>query len=67
MTGLPVTGLSFAASDEGYVRELGEFVAVPSVSRDADIATMTAAAQWLAAQLAFAGDRGADHTGLRTL
>jgi acetylornithine deacetylase/succinyl-diaminopimelate desuccinylase-like protein len=49
--------LSFAADDDGYVRELAELVAVPSVSRDADAATMTAAAHWLAGQLAFAGGR----------
>ncbi len=49
--------LSFAAADDGYVRELGELVAVPSVSRDADAATMMAAARWLAGQLSFAGGR----------
>ena len=38
-------GACFAADDDGYVRELSEFVAVPSVSRDADAATMLAAAQ----------------------
>lgn len=43
--------------DERYVRELAEFVAVPSVSRDASGQTMRAAADWLAAQLAFAGGR----------
>ncbi len=52
-----MTGLNFAVGDAGYLRELGEFVAVPSVSRDADAATMTAAAQWLAAQLSFARGR----------
>jgi acetylornithine deacetylase/succinyl-diaminopimelate desuccinylase-like protein len=52
-----MAALNFAASDAGYVRELREFVAVPSVSRDADAATMAAAAQWLAAQLSFAGGR----------
>jgi len=56
-----VTGLSFAADDSGYVSELREFVAVPSVSRDADAATMMAAAQWLAGQLSFAGGR-VEHT-----
>jgi acetylornithine deacetylase/succinyl-diaminopimelate desuccinylase-like protein len=49
--------LSFAADDGGYIRELSEFVAVPSVSRDADAATMLAAARWLAGQLSFAGGR----------
>ncbi len=52
-----MTGLSFEASDAGYLRELREFVAVPSVSRDADAATMAAAAQWLAGHLSFAGGR----------
>jgi acetylornithine deacetylase/succinyl-diaminopimelate desuccinylase-like protein len=43
--------LRFAAGDEDYLRELAEFVAVPSVSRDADRATMLAAAHWLAERL----------------
>ena len=34
--------------DAAYLRELAEFVAVPSVSRDASPDTMRAAAQWLA-------------------
>lgn len=59
---IPETALSFATDDDGYVRELAEFVAVPSVSRDADAATMMSAAQWLAGQLAFAGGR-VEHTG----
>jgi acetylornithine deacetylase/succinyl-diaminopimelate desuccinylase-like protein len=50
-------GLSFAPDDDAYLRELAEFVAVPSVSRDAGAATMTEAATWLAAQLGFAGGR----------
>ncbi|HUC21351.1 MAG TPA: dipeptidase [Streptosporangiaceae bacterium] len=49
--------LNFAANDENYLRELAEFVAVPSVSRDADHATMLAAAHWLAARLSFADGR----------
>lgn len=49
--------LSFDQGDSRYVRELSEFVAMPSVSRDASAATMEAAAQWLAGQLAFAGGR----------
>jgi acetylornithine deacetylase/succinyl-diaminopimelate desuccinylase-like protein len=66
VTGIPVTGnpvttpqaaLEFTGSDEDYLRELAELVAVPSVSRDADQPTMLAAANWLAAQLAFAGGR----------
>ena len=54
---VPVPGLSFATDDGGYVRELAELVAVPSVSRDADTATMSAAAHWLAGRLSFAGGR----------
>jgi acetylornithine deacetylase/succinyl-diaminopimelate desuccinylase-like protein len=49
--------LSFDPGDAGYLAELAEFVAVPSVSRDASQDTMRAAAQWLAGQLAFAGGR----------
>ena len=49
--------LEFTRSDEDYLRELAEFVAVPSVSRDAGQPAMLAAASWLAAQLAFAGGR----------
>jgi len=43
--------------DAGYLAELAEFVAVPSISRDASGGTMSAAAQWLARRLAFAGGR----------
>jgi acetylornithine deacetylase/succinyl-diaminopimelate desuccinylase-like protein len=57
VTGSPVPVLSFAIEDEGYVRELAELVAVPSVSRDADTATMMTAAHWLANRLSFAGGR----------
>jgi acetylornithine deacetylase/succinyl-diaminopimelate desuccinylase-like protein len=49
--------LSFDAGDAGYLRELSEYVAVPSVSRDASEETMRAAAGWLASQLAFADGR----------
>jgi acetylornithine deacetylase/succinyl-diaminopimelate desuccinylase-like protein len=49
--------LSFDPGDAGYLRELSEYVAVPSVSRDASSETMRAAAGWLAGQLAFAGGR----------
>jgi acetylornithine deacetylase/succinyl-diaminopimelate desuccinylase-like protein len=49
--------LSFDPGDAGYLRELSEYVAVPSVSRDASGETMRAAAGWLAGQLAFAGGR----------
>jgi acetylornithine deacetylase/succinyl-diaminopimelate desuccinylase-like protein len=49
--------LAFDPGDAGYLRELAEFVAIPSVSRDATHDTMSAAAQWLAGQLGFAGGR----------
>ncbi len=49
--------LSFDPDDTGYLRELAEFVAVPSVSRDASAETMRSAAAWVAGQLDFAGGR----------
>ena len=49
--------LSFDSGDAAYLAELAEFVAVPSISRDASDGTMQAAAQWLAGQLGFAGGR----------
>lgn len=49
--------LSFDSDDARYLAELSEFVAIPSVSRDADAGTMHAAARWLAGQLAFADGR----------
>ena len=49
--------LAFEPGDAGYLAELAELVALPSVSRDATSATMQAAAQWLAGQLEFAGGR----------
>ncbi|MCU1492500.1 MAG: hypothetical protein JWO62_264 [Acidimicrobiaceae bacterium] len=49
--------LSFELTDEQYVAELAGYVAIPSVSRDATAATMREAADWLAAQLEFAGAR----------
>jgi acetylornithine deacetylase/succinyl-diaminopimelate desuccinylase-like protein len=55
--------LSFDSGDTGYLRELAEFVAVPSVSRDASPDTMRAAADWLAGQLAFAGGRVVEADG----
>jgi acetylornithine deacetylase/succinyl-diaminopimelate desuccinylase-like protein len=55
--------LSFDPGDTGYLRELAEFVAVPSVSRDATPETMHAAAHWLAGQLAFAGGRVVESDG----
>jgi acetylornithine deacetylase/succinyl-diaminopimelate desuccinylase-like protein len=55
--------LTFDPDDAGYLRELAEFVAVPSVSRDASHDTMRAAARWLAGQLTFAGARVAETDG----
>jgi len=49
--------LSFDPDDARYLSELSEFVAVPSVSRDATAETMNLAARWLAAQLVFANGR----------
>ncbi len=50
-------GLSFSRDDSAYLAELSEFVAVPSVSRDATAPVMRDAAQWLARQLEFANGR----------
>jgi len=47
--------LCFEPDDDGYIAELGAYVAIPSVSRDASAPTMRAAADWLADQLSFAG------------
>jgi acetylornithine deacetylase/succinyl-diaminopimelate desuccinylase-like protein len=55
--------LSFDPGDAGYLAELTEFVAMPSISRDASGATMRAAAQWLAGQLEFAGGRVVETDG----
>ena len=55
--------LSFDPGDDRYLRELGEFVAFPTVSRDATGDKMQAAADWLAGQLAFAGGRVARTDG----
>lgn len=49
--------LSFSAADEDYLRELGEYVALPSVSRDADPATMRATAEWISAQMGLLNGR----------
>ncbi|MDX6330801.1 MAG: hypothetical protein QOI83_3184, partial [Streptomycetaceae bacterium] len=49
--------LSFNSTDAEYIEELTGYVAVPSVSRDATAETMRSAAEWLAAQLAFADGR----------
>jgi acetylornithine deacetylase/succinyl-diaminopimelate desuccinylase-like protein len=55
--------LSFDPGDAGYLSELSEYVAVPSVSRDAGPETMRAAAQWLSGQLGFAAPRLVDTGG----
>jgi acetylornithine deacetylase/succinyl-diaminopimelate desuccinylase-like protein len=52
-----VVMLSFSDDDAGYIRQLAEFVAIPSVSRDAPPETMRRAAAWLADQLKFANSR----------
>jgi acetylornithine deacetylase/succinyl-diaminopimelate desuccinylase-like protein len=49
--------LSFDQGDERYLAELAEFVAIPSVSRDATDDTMRTAAQWVAEQIDFASPR----------
>jgi acetylornithine deacetylase/succinyl-diaminopimelate desuccinylase-like protein len=55
--------LSFDPGDAGYLRELSELVAVPSVSRDATSEVMHDAARWLAGQLGFAGGRVTETDG----
>jgi len=47
----------FGPGDAGYLAGLAEFVAVPTISRDASHGTMAQAAEWLAGQLAFADGR----------
>jgi len=47
--------LEFASDDTRYLEELAEYVAIPSVSRDATDDTMRRAARWLVNQLSFAG------------
>jgi acetylornithine deacetylase/succinyl-diaminopimelate desuccinylase-like protein len=49
--------LTFDADDDRYVAELTDYVAIPSVSRDADAATMRRAAEWIAAKIDFAEPR----------
>ncbi len=55
--------LSFDADDARYVSELAEFVAVPSVSRDASSETMRAGADWVVGQLGFAAGRVVEADG----
>lgn len=49
--------LVFDSNDDRYIEELKTYVEIPSVSRDASPETMQKAAEWLAAQLAFANGR----------
>ena len=49
--------LAFEPNDTRYIEELAEFVAIPSVSRDAAPDTMRQAAEWLTGQLEFASPR----------
>ena len=58
-----VAMLSFNSTDAEYIAELADYVAVPSVSRDATRETMQAAADWLSAQLQFAGGRVVETDG----
>jgi acetylornithine deacetylase/succinyl-diaminopimelate desuccinylase-like protein len=55
--------LDFGSADDAYLSELAELVAIPTVSRDADEATMLAAARWVAARLAFGGGRVEETAG----
>src|ERR1700752_1513761 len=52
----PVKNLEFPRLDSVLV-SLGDYVAIPSDSRNADRATMRRAADWIADQLDFAGGR----------
>jgi acetylornithine deacetylase/succinyl-diaminopimelate desuccinylase-like protein len=49
--------LRFEDDDDRYVAELTDYVAIPSVSRDADAATMRRAAEWIASRIDFADPR----------
>jgi acetylornithine deacetylase/succinyl-diaminopimelate desuccinylase-like protein len=55
--------LSFDSDDDRYIAELAEYVAIPSVSRDADVETMRAAARWLTEKLSFANARVVETSG----
>jgi acetylornithine deacetylase/succinyl-diaminopimelate desuccinylase-like protein len=54
--------LSINDTDDAYIEELAEYVAIPSVSRDATHETMERAANWLVNQLPFA-NAYVDETG----
>jgi acetylornithine deacetylase/succinyl-diaminopimelate desuccinylase-like protein len=54
--------LSINDTDNAYIEELAQYVAIPSVSRDATHETMSQAANWLVDQLGFA-NAYVDETG----
>jgi acetylornithine deacetylase/succinyl-diaminopimelate desuccinylase-like protein len=54
--------LSINDTDDAYIEELAQYVAIPSVSRDATYETMERAANWLVNQLSFA-NAYVDETG----
>ncbi|WP_298227579.1 M20/M25/M40 family metallo-hydrolase [Gryllotalpicola sp.] len=54
--------LDFESPDR-LIAELGEYVAIPSISRSASTETMRAAAEWVAARLAFADGRVVETDG----
>jgi acetylornithine deacetylase/succinyl-diaminopimelate desuccinylase-like protein len=54
--------LSINDTDDAYIEELAQYVAIPSVSRDATHETMERAAKWLVHQLGFA-NAYVDETG----
>jgi acetylornithine deacetylase/succinyl-diaminopimelate desuccinylase-like protein len=58
-----VSGALELPDTEQVLAELAEYVAIPSVSRSATPETMRAAADWLAAQLGFAGGRVEETAG----
>jgi acetylornithine deacetylase/succinyl-diaminopimelate desuccinylase-like protein len=49
--------LSINDNDRDYIEELAQYVAIPSISRDATLEVMTKAAEWLVQQLPFANAR----------
>src|SRR5260370_2522031 len=57
MTGTAAPRLELDPADKTYLNELSDFVAVPSISRDASKDTMQTTAQWLSDRLAFAAGR----------
>jgi acetylornithine deacetylase/succinyl-diaminopimelate desuccinylase-like protein len=58
-----VAMLSFSADDAEYIEQLAEFVAIPSISRDASPETMRTAADWVASHLQFANGRTVETGG----